>query len=290
MVVRALWQQAVTPRTGTQLQSFVEGAVGELLDPLLPAGKLEVMSELARPLTTAVLAALLGDPAIDGAGQDVSLEYFVKLVAALPDRQSSQEPQESFIRKLLSVADEGEHLTRDEVAAACYFLMTAARRALPDTLGNTLLLLSLQPNLLERLRRIPAPIYSTVEEALRYLPPVWTAHRTVITPMALGRQNLPPGAHVCAWIISANHDPAQFAHPERFDIERIPNRHLSFGDNGPFACLGSGLARLVARLTLAAIARRISGFELAPGAAVEVAAPGDRCSLTKLAVVFEARV
>jgi cytochrome P450 len=194
----------------------------------------------------------------------------------------------------------------DEVIAACYFFMTAARPALSDLLGNTLLLLSLHPDVLARLQREPAPVYSTVEEALRYLPPIWTARRTVIAPrsLALAGQNLPPDAQVCAWLVSANHDPALFAQPDRFDIERIPNRHLSFGDNGTFSSLGAGLARLVARLTLAAIAQRISDWELAPGDAVAVASPGghtlgahgpagnkwpDRCSLTKLAVVFDAR-
>jgi len=318
IVVRKLWQKAITPRAVSQLQPYVERTVGELLDPLLPAGKLEVISDLARPLATSVLEESLGDPAIGRASRDVGPEYFAKLVADIPDRESRREPQENFTGKLLSVEYEGEHLTREEVAASCYYVMTAARRALSDMLGNTLLLLSLQPDLLERLRRMPAPIYSAVEEALRYLPPVWAARRTVIAPVVLGGQNLPQGAHVCAWIVSANHDDEQFDHPERFDIDRIPNRHLSIGDDGTFACLGSGLPRLVARLTLAAIARRISDFELASGDAVEVASYGQPedyagsvgaadppelgerkpavdslpgcCSVTKLAVVFEARV
>jgi cytochrome P450 len=166
-----------------------------------------------------------------------------------------------------------------------------------------------------RLRREPAPLYSTVEEALRYLPPVWTAQRSVIAPVALDGVNLPQGANVRAWIVAANHDPGQFAHPERFDIDRIPNRHLSFRDKGALDCLGSELARLVTRLTLAAVAQRVSDIGLAPGKAIEVASPcehgevqdvvdavaqvesveqepaaneiPDRCSLAKLDLVFE---
>src|SRR5689334_4617629 len=63
MVVRKLMREAVTPGTVAKLQSSVESTVGRLLDPLLPAGKLEVMSYLTQPLATAVLAGFLGDPA-----------------------------------------------------------------------------------------------------------------------------------------------------------------------------------------------------------------------------------
>src|SRR4051812_5921878 len=113
MVVRQLLQMAITPRTVSRLQAYVERTVGELLDPLLPAGKLEVISDLTRPLATAVLAELLGDPTPDGTRQNASLEYFAQLVADLPDRRSSEESQESLVSKLLSVEHAGEHLTRD---------------------------------------------------------------------------------------------------------------------------------------------------------------------------------
>jgi cytochrome P450 len=136
------------------------------------------------------------------------------------------------------------------------------------------------------------------------------AQRTVIAPVTLAGRDFEQGACVCAWIISANHDPEHFTQPDRFDMDRIPNRHLSFRDGGAFGWLGAGLARLVARLTLAAIGQRFSRFELAPGDAAEVALPGEpedalvqaayggqqpasagpplRCSLTRLAVVLQA--
>ena len=318
-VVRTLLQEALDPRTVLQLQPYVEHTAGELLDPLLAAGKLEVMRDLARPLATAVLVELLGVPVDDRAHLDWSPAYTARLVTAAASDLQAQAPQQNLIGRLLSVEVGGDRLTVDEVTAACYCFMTAAHRALADLLGNTLLLLSLYPEVLARLQREPAPVYSTVEEALRYLPPVWTAQRTVIAPhpLALAGQDLPPGAQVCAWRISANHDPAQFAQPDHFDIERIPNRHLSFADNGPFSRLGAGLARLVDRLALTAIAQRISDLELTPGNPVAVAAPPTpeddagagcavgppaegapgpagqglltRCSLTNLAVVFDAR-
>jgi cytochrome P450 len=350
-VARDLMREALAPRAVLQLQAYVERTAGELLDPLLPTGRLEIMGDLARPLATGAIAELLGVPAEDRERPDLSPAYFARLVTAAsapglnaavaataaafpayhpgpypnPGQAYDHEPHpgsdRDLIGRLLSVEIEGERLTRDEVAASCYFFMTEARRALSDTLGNAMFLLSLQPDLLMRLRREPAPIFSTVEEILRYLPPVWTAQRTVISPVALDGVNLPLGANVRAWIVSANHDPEQFDHPERFDIDRIPNRHLSFRDAGTLDCLGSGLTRLVTRLTLAAVAQRVADLRLAPGDAVEVASPcehgevqdavdavhavhavaqvesvehshaanriPDRCSLSKLDLVFE---
>ena len=344
-LVRRFLSETISPRAVLQLQPYVERTAGELLDPLLPTGRLEVMSDLARPLATGVIAELLGVPAEDRERLDLSPAYFARLVTAAsasavtgltvaaapaapayhpgpypnpgPDYDQESQPgsHRDLISRLLSVEIEGERLTHDEVAASCYFFMTAARRVLSDTLGNAMLLLSLQPDLLMRLRREPAPLYSTVEETVRYLPPVWTAQHTVIGPVALDGVNLPQGANVRAWIVSANHDPEQFAHPERFDIDRVPNRHLSFRDTGAFDCVGAGLARLVTRLTLAAVMQRVSYLGLASGEAIEVASPceqgelqdaaeavaqaesleqapdanrsPDRCSLAKLELVFE---
>jgi cytochrome P450 family 109 len=327
-VVRKLMREALTPRAVSKMQPYVERTALALLDPLLPAGKLEVMSQLAWPLASATLGEFVGVPVEDRERLDPGPAYFARLASAPAPApapapafdpiggraDSSPESQANLISRLSSLEVEGVRLTGDEVAASCYFFMTVVRPALSDMLGNMLLLLSLQPDVLERLRREPAPLYSTVEEALRYLPSVWTAHRTVIAPVVLGGQTLPKGAPVCAWLVSANHDSGQFDHPERFDIDRIPNRHLSFGDAGTFACLGGGLTRLVARLTLAEMAQRIAAFELASGGAVEVAPPCEpdepedtegplgpgaqgptptwlpaRCSLAKLALAFEAR-
>lgn len=280
-------REALTPRAVIQMQPIIERNAAQLLDPFRSVGGLEVMSDLARPLASAVLAEL-------------------PLVLS-----------EERERPALPAGFEGECLTPDEMAGSVSYVLTGAHAALSDMLGNTLLLLSLQPDTFRRLRREPAPFYSTVEETLRYLPPIWMARRTVTAPVTLNGQNLEQGDCVCAWIVSANHDYKQFAHADRFDIDRIPNRHLSFHAGDAFGCVGAGLARMVMRVTLNAIVQRVSHFTLAAGDAVEVASPQDpedalnqfvsgeqrpartrqvlseanalpdRCSLTKLAVVLE---
>jgi cytochrome P450 len=55
-----------------------------------------------------------------------------------------------------------------------------------------------------------------------------------------------------------------FADPDRFDIRRQPNPHLSFV-TGPHICPGAHLSRLIAQIVLAALLERFEDIQLAPG-------------------------
>ena len=79
----------------------------------------------------------------------------------------------------------------------------------------------------------------------------------------LGGAAIRAGDKVILCYVSGNRDEAGFEVPETFDAGRSPNRHLSFGRGGPHLCLGVHLARLEVKVMLAALARRVSRFELA---------------------------
>jgi cytochrome P450 len=84
--------------------------------------------------------------------------------------------------------------------------------------------------------------------------------RTAAVETALGGQTVGAGDGVVAWIAAANHDPAQFPQPERFEVTRQPNRHLAFGQ-GIHYCLGAPLARLEAKIALGRLLRRCPDLE-----------------------------
>jgi cytochrome P450 len=77
----------------------------------------------------------------------------------------------------------------------------------------------------------------------------------------LGGKRLEAGQRVFAMINAANRDASQFDRAESFDIERTPNRHLTFGQGIHF-CMGASLARLEGRIALDTLIRRFPSLGL----------------------------
>jgi cytochrome P450 len=82
--------------------------------------------------------------------------------------------------------------------------------------------------------------------------------------MEVGGQRILAGQTVILMIGSANRDPARFPEPERLDVLRKENRHLSFGMGSHF-CLGAPLGRVEAQLALGALVRRFPGLKRVGG-------------------------
>ncbi len=89
------------------------------------------------------------------------------------------------------------------------------------------------------------------------------------------------------WNASANHDATQFAEPERFWIQREPNRHLTFG-HGIHFCVGAPLARLEARIALPLVLDQLAHLQLVPDAPINVHS-GVVYNIQSLPVTFQAR-
>ena len=110
--------------------------------------------------------------------------------------------------------------------------------------------------------REQAPERVALASMLRYEPQVRAVYRLATTDVELSGVRIPRGANVLVMIGSANRDEAQFPDAHRFDIDRGAVNNLPFG-HGIHFCLGAPLARLEARLALAALLPRIRGLSLA---------------------------
>jgi hypothetical protein len=128
-------------------------------------------------------------------------------------------------------------------------------------IGNGMLALLRHPDQLRRLHQDPALIHSAVEELLRYDSPVQRVTRIVVGQVELGGQTFNDGEFVSPVLAAANRDPDRFADPDRLDLTRANNRHLSFG-NGPHFCLGAPLARLEAEVAIGALLQRLPTLRL----------------------------
>jgi cytochrome P450 len=126
-----------------------------------------------------------------------------------------------------------------------------------NLLGNGMLTLLRHPAILDRLRHEPDLIPATVEELLRYEPPVqFLPNRTTLDEIALAGTTIPKGVLVTLALAAGNRDPARFADPDRFDPERRDNQHLGFG-SGIHNCFGAPLARIEAQIALTELVRRL---------------------------------
>ncbi|WP_225826336.1 cytochrome P450 [Streptomyces naphthomycinicus] len=143
-------------------------------------------------------------------------------------------------------ADETE-LADAELEMFFFLLTVAGNDTVRSAVPGGLLALAEHPEAYELLRTGRAGVPSAVEELLRWHPPVLTFRRTALRDTELGGQAIRAGDKVVVFHASANRDERVFAGPDRLDLTRSPNPHVSFGD-GPHVCLGAHFARLQLRL------------------------------------------
>jgi cytochrome P450 len=137
-------------------------------------------------------------------------------------------------------------LTRDEFENMFFLFAVAGNETLRNGIPGGLLTLLDHPAEHSRLRDDPSLLPTAIEEMLRYWPPVMDFRRTATHDLKLGDQEIRAGDKVVVYHASANRDETVFPDPDRFDIGRTPNDHVSFGF-GPHFCLGAHLARVQMR-------------------------------------------
>ncbi|MFD2856221.1 cytochrome P450 [Seohaeicola zhoushanensis] len=167
--------------------------------------------------------------------------YFREII-----NERSANPRPGFLMDLINARDEGDQLTEDELVATCILILFAGHETTTNLIGNASLLLLRHPDQLAALRADPALIDGAIEEVLRHDGPTNALVRVVAQDHEIEGRKLREGERVFVMINSANRDPRIFEDPDRFDIRRNPNRHLTFGQ-GIHVCLGARLAREEAR-------------------------------------------
>jgi cytochrome P450 len=159
------------------------------------------------------------------------------------------------------VEAEGERLSEAELLATCLLLLLAGHETTVNLIGNGMLALLRHPEQLALLRTNPAYLPTAIEELLRYDSPVQLTIRYATVDTNLHGKTMRKGEQVCLLLGAANWDPEQFPDPDKLDITRSPNRHLSFG-LGVHFCLGAFLARLEAQIAFETLLHRLANVEI----------------------------
>ncbi|MEU1513028.1 cytochrome P450 [Streptomyces sp. NPDC005811] len=282
--IRRLVSKAFTPRTVEQLKPYVTRLAGELVDRLVEAGGGDLLGEVAEPLPVAVIAEMLGIPEADRAplrpwsadicgmyelnpSEDTaaravkaSVEFSAYLRELIAARR--EEPGDDLISGLIAAHDEGDRLTEQEMISTAVLLLNAGHEATVNATVNGWSALFHNPGQLAALRADHTLVPAAVEELMRYDTPLQLFERWVLDDIEIDGTTIPRGAEVALLFGSANHDPEVFAHPERLDLTRTENPHISFSA-GIHYCIGAPLARIELAASMTALLEKAPTLALA---------------------------
>jgi cytochrome P450 len=178
--------------------------------------------------------------------------------------QRRDDPREDLLTALLTAEVEGEKLSEEEVLSFLRLMLPAGAETTYRLTGNVLFALLSHPEQRAEVEKTPELIPAFIEETLRWDSPVQLVSREATRDVDLHGYRIPKGDLVAFSIGSANRDERQFADPDRFDLHRAnKSDHVSFG-LGEHFCLGSHLARMEARIAVAAMLERLPDLRLDP--------------------------
>ena len=283
--LRKLVAAAFTPRAVESLRAPAEQLADGLLEPLLNAGRMELLRDFAQPYSIGVICRLLGvqqehsrdlldwshaivkmyefetSDADAGAAEDAAAAFCAAIHALIEER--ARQPRDDMVTALVEARVDGERLGRDEIVSTVVLLLNAGHEATVNTLGNGLSALMHHPEEWRRLVTGEVPAAAAVEELIRYDPPLQLFERWVLEDgFEIAGIPIPRGDQVALLFGAANRDPRAFTEPDRFDLTR-PNadQHIGFG-GGIHVCIGAPLARLELATSLALLAERCPAMEL----------------------------
>ncbi|MNO14160.1 Cytochrome P450 [compost metagenome] len=281
--LRRLIQKAFTPRMIERLRGRIEEISNQLLDQVVDHGKreMDLIEDYAFPLPIIVICEMLGVPLQDqdkfrgwsniimegfnnplmNEQSDEVMKAFVNYLQGLiAERRHNL--QEDLISDLISVEEEGDVLSEQELYALVFVLIIAGHETTVNLIGNGMLALLENPEQKQLLLSQPELIQPAIEEILRYNGPAEVSNiRWATEDVEYGGKNIRRGEMLFVSFSSANRDPLQFADPDTFDITRKVNNHIAFG-KGVHFCLGAPLARLEGEIAINILLKRFPNIRL----------------------------
>jgi cytochrome P450 len=278
--LRRLVVHAFRPRAAEQRRESMRGVITTLVDAVLPYGRCDVVTDIARPYPIAVICELLGTPredwelfsrwtddifkifsftvaedtpAILGAWAELDA-YIDELV---DQRRSSL--RDDLLSDLIRAEDGGDRLTHDELRMLVGAVLTAGTDTTRNQLAALVQIFSQHEDQWQLVRDRPELAPNAVEEVMRHSPIIFGTLRVAVEDVELCGVTIPAGTAVSVNTSAANRDPAVFPVPDRFDITRDIQQAamLTFG-GGIHYCLGVHLAKAELAEALVMLTQRMS--------------------------------
>ncbi len=279
---RMLLGSLLTYKRLKQNEDYLHGLADKLIDGFIAKGRCNVVTEFAHATTVYAISDLMGIPMEDRAllleqigappsqlAGDAPLKVGSDPLAAmkplfdsyLHDRQVN--PRGDLMSELVqSKFKDGSSPDFDMLSNLARFLFGAGQDTTSRLIAMAVLVLGERPDLQERLRVEPQRIADFIEETLRYDGPVKVAYRVATADTNVGNVEIPAGTILTVAYSAASNDPAKFAAPASFDIDRQGLRdHMGFG-KGPHGCLGAPLGRMESRIAIEHLLKRVRNIRI----------------------------
>jgi cytochrome P450 len=278
--LRQFVYKAFTPRLIEQMRERVQTLANELLDAVTRKAEMDLIREYALPLPMTIITEILGVPTQDRdkfhkwSKVIVAVDQFNANWRVIPAiwmfnrylrrffKVRRADLRDDLVSALIQGEEAGDRLSEDELLAMVFLLLVAGHETTVNLIASGTLELLRHHDQMEKLRRDPTLIKSAVEELLRYTAPVFNStERYAREDVTIQGVTISRGEMTLGVIGSANRDETVFENPDILDIEREPNKHLSFG-HGIHYCLGAALARLEAQIAISTLLERMPKLQL----------------------------
>ncbi|SFO86746.1 cytochrome P450 [Qipengyuania nanhaisediminis] len=294
MKYRKLTQEWFMPKNLRTLEDEIRELAQKTVDRLIEAGpEADFCKLVSQPYPLHVVMQILGVPEEDEprmlmltqqmfGGQDEDLnqsgmkdlppEAITQLVAgAVKDfeayfagltAEKRANPTDDVASTIANATVDGEPLNDRDMMGYYIIVAAAGHDTTSASTAGAMLALAQDPEQWDKVKADRSLLPGIVEEAIRWTSPVQHFMRTAAEDTELGGQHIAKGDWLMINYVAANHDPAQFGNPRKFDASRSPSRHLAFGA-GAHQCLGLHLARLEMRILFETLLDRVESVELA---------------------------
>lgn len=273
-LLRQLIMKGFTPAALERFRPRLAALVERTLEKAPGQGEMDVVADFAEPIAINAIAELFALPEADRPRFKGWAKDLLKPAGAAVNtddarsslRQTSHDmlaylrdlvekrraaPGDDLVSQLIAGEDGNPQLAGEAVIQS-FQMIGAGFVTSTNQLTNTVLALLKHPEQLNALRADPGLVRGAIEEGLRHEPAVLSINRLCVEDTELGGTLIPKGRFVHAMVAAANRDPAVFADPDRFDITRTSNRHVTFGV-GAHYCPGASLIRLEVEEALRAL-------------------------------------
>src|SRR3954469_1877121 len=262
--LRRLLSKAFTPRAVARLDTRITDIITQLTDPLMAAGRSEVVADIARPYPVPVICELLGAPAQDWQLFSHWADEFFKTFtwnaaehqpdilkawgelddyvdAMVAERRNS--PTDDLITEMIRAEDDGDRLSKSELRMLAGGLLMAGTDTTRNQVAAAVDVLCNHPEQWELLADHPELAMKAVEELMRFHPVVFGALRMTTADVEYEGVVIPAGTFVMVNTAAANRDRTVYDDPDHLDITREGAAPMQSFGAGAHYCLGANLAR-----------------------------------------------